>query len=189
MVVPFKEAVIDPTFSYLSALDEQMKVVVNSTLKPDEKIKQYNHLLDNFRLGVPARTETTLEQTPQPVPQPSSVYITKRKKTPWLDILSQKKLQSQIKKLSQIHQSITDKLEASEEEEEDLEKSQLDKFVDVNETLSSDQYKEDIVEEKKAKERAEKKKENLLQNYLKNTVEGKRSRISTKWYSHQNYTK
>ena len=69
MVVPFKEAVVDPTLPYHSSLDGKMKAVMHSSLKPDEKIKQYNHLLDNFRLGVPERREEAEEVVETPTVQ------------------------------------------------------------------------------------------------------------------------
>ena len=74
MVVPFKEAVVDPTFSYLSNLDEKMKGIVESQLKPDEKIKQYNYLLDNFRLSVPDQNESVPEALPPPTHSSSNEF-------------------------------------------------------------------------------------------------------------------
>jgi hypothetical protein len=62
-VVPFKEAISNPQPSYLSSLDQQMKNVVNSNAKADEKIKLYNQLLENFLI------QTQQNEAPPEVPQ------------------------------------------------------------------------------------------------------------------------
>lgn len=147
MVVPFKEAVVDPTFPYLSSLDEQMKVVVHSSLKPDEKIKQYNRLLDNFRLGVPDRSEVPQEASP-PHPPPLPLQTIKEEKPSYQletkNIAYRKHIQAQLKKLNSVEQRLKRQLafepEFAEENSRNLDRSIFEnsRFVDANETLSED---------------------------------------------------
>jgi hypothetical protein len=156
MVVPFKEAVVDPTFSYLSSLDNQMKSVVNSSLKPDEKIKKYNHLLDNFRIGVPEKSLVPAEDNISS--QPSIVQKQLTKYSP-IAVVARRRLQSQIQKLSRLHKSLREELDEIDLDDDTKEATDPSLNANLSEsaleeaevTLTPEDRAKDILRTKKKK--------------------------------------
>ena len=197
MVVPFKEAVVDPTLPYLSSLDGKMKAVINSSLKPDEKIKQYNYLLDNFRLGVPERREEAEETVEEPAvkkPRRFTVYM----RRPSFKNISKKTQQN-----SAADEAIPEPVEEDEwaDEVSDLKKKKLEALRAREQARQEKLQKarEARKQEKLQKAREAQNQQKSQQTILKNLSTGgnfeaslanlpaTRSRQPTQWYS-QTYT-
>lgn len=102
MVVPFKETVSSPNPSYLSSLDKKMTSVVNSNIKPDEKIKLYNQLLENFMIG--SQIDEPIVEVPKVQPVQKIVQ-----KGPNLGVMNYKVLKDVQKALTRIGKITTKK--------------------------------------------------------------------------------